>query len=89
MYGGIVIEPAEAVQLADRDYVVVLSDWTNEGPEEVLRTLKRGSEWYTLRKRSGQSILGAARLDLPLGRFDGGNGARSADRTVGTNARGP
>ncbi len=64
VYGGIVIEPAGAVQLTDRDYVVVLSDWTDEDPEEVLRTLKRGSEWYTLRKRSGQSILGAARLGM-------------------------
>ena len=25
----------------DRDYVVLLSDWTDENPHEVLRTLKR------------------------------------------------
>ena len=39
----------------------MLSDWTDEDPHQVLRTLKRGSEWYALEKGSGQSILGAAR----------------------------
>lgn len=28
----------------------MLSDWTNEKPKTVLRYLKRGSEWYNLRK---------------------------------------
>lgn len=63
--GGIVIEPREGEpHRADRDYVVVLSDWTDEKPHEVLRTLKRNSEWYEIAKGSGQSILGAARLGV-------------------------
>jgi FtsP/CotA-like multicopper oxidase with cupredoxin domain len=48
----------------DHDYVVLLSDWTDEDPHEVTRTLKRGSEWYAIQKGSGQSILGAARLGM-------------------------
>ncbi len=64
VYGGIVIEPASAGQRADRDHVVLFSDWTDEDPDGVLRTLKRGSEWFAIRKRSGQSILGAARLGM-------------------------
>jgi FtsP/CotA-like multicopper oxidase with cupredoxin domain len=48
----------------DRDYVILLSDWTDEDPHQVLRTLKRGSEWYAIEKGSGQSIFGAARLGM-------------------------
>jgi len=64
VYGAIVIESYGKPRRADRDYVVLLSDWTDEAPGEILRTLKRGSEWYALKKRNGQSILGAARLGL-------------------------
>jgi len=64
MYGAIVIEPQVAVRDVDREYVIVLSDWTDEDPHEVNRTLKRGSEWYAIEKGSGQSIFGAARLDM-------------------------
>jgi len=64
VYGSIVIEPREHRFHTDQDYVVLLSDWTNENPHEVLRTLKRGSEWYAIEKGSSQSILGAARLGM-------------------------
>jgi len=64
IYGSIVIEPREHRFHTDGDYVVLLSDWTNENPHEVLRTLKRGSEWYVIEKGSGQSIVGAARLGM-------------------------
>jgi CopA family copper-resistance protein len=64
VYGSIVIEPRQIGPKTDRDYVVMLSDWTDESTHEVLRTLKRGSEWYALQKGSGQSISGSARLGL-------------------------
>lgn len=64
VYGAIVIEPRQNSPKPDRDYVVLLSDWTDEDPHEVIRTLKRGSEWYALEKGSSQSILGAARLGM-------------------------
>lgn len=64
VYGAIVIEPAEEAHHPDRDYVVLFSDWTDEDPREVLRTLKRGSEWYALQKGNSQSIIGAARLGM-------------------------
>jgi len=62
LYGAIVINPKHAHLTPDQDYVILLSDWTNEDPHQVLRTLKRGSEWYAIQKGSGQSILGATRL---------------------------
>ena len=62
VYGSIVVEPKGGEPIAaDHDVVVVLSDWTNERPEEVMRTLMRGSDWYSIRKGNAQSILGAAR----------------------------
>ncbi|MFH1057294.1 MAG: multicopper oxidase domain-containing protein [Pseudomonadota bacterium] len=68
VYGALVIAPALAGghghAPAPREAVVVVSDWTNQDPHAVLRTLKRGSDWYALEKGSGQSLLGAARLGL-------------------------
>jgi len=64
VYGSIVIEPLHKHQNADRDYVVLVSDWTDENPHSVLRTLKRGNEWYSLQKGSSQSIFGASRLGM-------------------------
>ena len=59
VYGSIVIEPREGERhRAGRDYVVVLSDWTDEKPHEVLRTLKRDSDWYEIARGSGQSVIG-------------------------------
>ncbi|MDH4267342.1 MAG: multicopper oxidase domain-containing protein, partial [Deltaproteobacteria bacterium] len=64
VYGSIVIQPLQNRLHVDRDYVILLSDWTNENPHDVNRTLKRGSEWYALEKGSAQSILGAARFGM-------------------------
>lgn len=64
VYGSIVIEPRQNGPKPDHDHVVLLSDWTDENPHEVLRTLKRGSEWYAIEKGSGQSIFGAVRLGM-------------------------
>jgi FtsP/CotA-like multicopper oxidase with cupredoxin domain len=61
VYGALVIEPRDSSPGAVRDHVVLLSDWTHEDPQEVHRTLKRGSDWYPLVKGSAQSLFGAAR----------------------------
>lgn len=50
VYGSIVIRPKEKTLEYDTDLVVVLSDWTNEKPMNVLRNLKRGNEWYQIKK---------------------------------------
>ena len=60
VYGAIVIEPREAPAIrVDHDEVLILSDWTDESPTEVMRTLMRGSDWYAIRKGTVQSIVGA------------------------------
>ncbi|NVO86283.1 multicopper oxidase domain-containing protein [Hymenobacter terrestris] len=50
VYGSIVIEPRQERLTYDKDLVLVLSDWTNQKPQNVLRFLKRGTEWYNIRK---------------------------------------
>jgi CopA family copper-resistance protein len=61
LYGAIIILPREGGVSGDRDRAVVLSDWTDESPHEVLRWLKRGSEWPALQRGNSQSMLGATR----------------------------
>ncbi|MEE4198697.1 MAG: multicopper oxidase domain-containing protein [Bacteroidales bacterium] len=50
VYGAIVIEPKKETLAYDKELVLVLSDWTNEKPNSVLRFLKRGTEWYSIEK---------------------------------------
>lgn len=47
LYGAIIIDPAakDAIE-ADRDYVVQLSDWTDEDPMSVFAKLKKQSDYY-------------------------------------------
>ena len=57
LYGAIVIEPRQKKHKYDHNLVFVLSDWTDENPKEVMRALKRGSEWYSIKKETTQSFL--------------------------------
>jgi CopA family copper-resistance protein len=50
VYGSIVIQPKEKTLEYDKELAVVLSDWTNEKPMNVMRNLKRGTEWYQIKK---------------------------------------
>tara|TARA_R110002050_G_scaffold200990_1_gene336061 strand:- start:6964 stop:9357 length:2394 start_codon:yes stop_codon:yes gene_type:complete len=50
VYGSFVIKPKEETLDYDKEFVLMLSDWTNEKPMDVLRTLKRGTEWYNIKK---------------------------------------
>lgn len=50
VFGSIVIQPKEKTLDYDKELVLVLSDWTNEKPMNVLRALKRGTEWYNIKK---------------------------------------
>jgi hypothetical protein len=50
VFGSIVIQPKEKSLKYDKELVLMLSDWTNEKPMDVLRFLKRGTEWYNIKK---------------------------------------
>ena len=53
LYGSIIIDPiaADPIQ-ADRDYVVQLSDWTDEDPMTVFAKLKKHSNYYNFNQHT-------------------------------------
>ena len=59
LFGAMVIEPKARHHGEDRDHAVVLADWTERDPQQVLRLLRRGSEYMGVQKKSAQSVLGA------------------------------
>ena len=47
LYGPLVVDPAGPDRIqADRDYVVMLNDWTDENPEAVFANLKKMGDYY-------------------------------------------
>jgi len=53
LYGPIVIEPRRGERHhADREHVVLLSDWTDLDPEHIYRTLKRQSNYFNYGRRT-------------------------------------
>lgn len=53
VYGALVIDAKEPEPFSyDRDYVVLLSDWTDENPTRVLAKLKKQSDYYNQHKRT-------------------------------------
>jgi FtsP/CotA-like multicopper oxidase with cupredoxin domain len=58
VYGAIVIEPNEPEpDPADREHVVVLSDWTGESPARVLAKLKKQPDYYNRSPRTLGSLV--------------------------------
>lgn len=69
VYGALVFRPAKGETTSsaanyhyknktlqvDRDYVVVISDWNDENPDQVLRNLKKDGDYYALKKDTVQS----------------------------------
>ncbi len=52
-YGAIIIDPKEPDPVAyDRDYVVLLSDWSDEDPYTIYHKLKKNSDYYNFRQRT-------------------------------------
>ncbi|WP_448124052.1 copper resistance system multicopper oxidase [Pseudomonas veronii] len=53
VYGPLVIDAKDPEPFSyDRDYVVMLSDWTDEDPARVMKKLKKQSSYYNLHKRT-------------------------------------
>ena len=56
VYGAIQINPKEPDFEYDHDLVLTLSDWMDEKPHKQLKNLKRGNEWYLIKKGQIQSL---------------------------------
>ncbi|MBL1456415.1 copper resistance system multicopper oxidase [Methylophaga sp.] len=50
--GPLVIDPADGDIGADREHVIILSDWTFEDPDEVFRNLKVAEGYYNYQQRT-------------------------------------
>lgn len=73
LYGAIVIHKREAASgastsgsgaersVVEKEQTVLLSDWTDERPYEVQRSLHYATEWYAIRKGSVQDYAAAIR----------------------------
>lgn len=58
MYGAVVIDPRDKDPVAsDRDYVVMLSDWTDEDPHSVFTKLKKLSHYYNRNERTFGDLM--------------------------------
>jgi CopA family copper-resistance protein len=57
VYGSLVFYPKNEVKDYDEEHVVVLSDWIDENPDQVLANLKKDADYYALKKDSVQSWL--------------------------------
>ncbi|MDP9712976.1 UNVERIFIED_ORG: CopA family copper-resistance protein [Pseudomonas fluorescens] len=75
VYGPLVIDAREPEPFHyDRDYVVMLSDWTDEDPASLMNTLKKQSDYYNFHKRTVGDFI------HDVG--EKGWGATVADRTM-------
>ena len=52
VYGAIVIEPKEEILDYDKEYVISLSDWSDEKPDSVYRNIKLSADYYNFKQRT-------------------------------------
>ncbi|AXI62484.1 copper oxidase [Pseudomonas kribbensis] len=75
VYGPLVIDAREPEPFQyDREHVVMLSDWTDEDPASLMKTLKKQSDYYNYHKRTVGDFI------QDVG--EKGWGATVADRTM-------
>ena len=57
LYGAIVVEPRNPDPVAyNRDYVIMLSDWSDEAPTDIYAKLKKMSHYYNSRARTTNDL---------------------------------
>ncbi len=59
VYGAFVIHPKEKKIKYDKDAVVVLSDWTDENADQILKNLRKDGDYYLYKKDSIRSYWDA------------------------------
>lgn len=71
-YGALIVHPKEEIFEADRDYVVLLSDFSEETGEQILSNIKKSPHYYNFAQRTVGDFFGDVREQ----------GFKSAWRTV-------
>lgn len=58
MYGAIIVDPVEPEPYSyDRDYVLLLSDWSDEDPNSIYAKLKKLSHYYNFNERTAGTLI--------------------------------
>jgi CopA family copper-resistance protein len=68
IYGAIVMHPKKPEIAYNKDLVLVLSDWSDENPSQILKNLRKEGEYYLYKKRTMRSIWGAYKANA-LGNY--------------------
>ncbi len=64
MYGAIIIDPIKPPPYRyDRDYVIQLSDWSDENPHRIYSKLKKMSDYYNFYERTTVDLLREIKRD--------------------------
>ncbi len=62
LYGALIIDPLDKRPVEyDRDYTMVLSDWTDQVPATILSNLKQQSDYYNFHQRTVGTFVSDAR----------------------------
>jgi FtsP/CotA-like multicopper oxidase with cupredoxin domain len=67
LFGALIIHKKDEPKMLE--YTVLLSDWTDESPHEVHRSLKSMNDWYAVKKNSVQSYGEAAKANAVKEKF--------------------
>ena len=59
IFGAIVIHPREKKIAYDKDLVVVISDWSDENADDIIKNLRKDGDYYLYKKNSLRSVFGA------------------------------
>ena len=58
VYGAIIIDPIAPEPFEyDREYVIMLSDWSDENPDDIYAKLKKRSDYYNFSERTTSTLL--------------------------------
>ncbi len=58
LYGAIIVDPLEPEPFAyDRDYTILLSDWSDEDPSDIYSKLKKLSHYYNVSERTHADLM--------------------------------
>jgi FtsP/CotA-like multicopper oxidase with cupredoxin domain len=64
LYGAIIIDPRTPPTTTwERDYVILLSDWSDVAPHDIMNNLKFQDDYYNFRQRTAVSLVHDAKRD--------------------------
>lgn len=63
VYGAFIVHPKKKKFVYDKEAVVVLSDWSDENADEIMKNLKKDGDFYLYKKGSVRSYWSALQAD--------------------------